>query len=171
MPIVVFCHGLESNPHGSKVQALRGAGFDVVAPDFQGQNLAARVATLAPVLLANPDVVLVGSSYGGLTALCGAIRHVADGGPLRGLVLCAPALHWPEPPADALDLAPPCRVIVIHGRRDDVVPARVSEDYAAKHPAVRLVLVDDEHRLKESMAVMLAATRSFVDGVAFDQAQ
>lgn len=167
MPIVVFCHGLESNPHGSKVQALRGAGFEVVAPDFQGQNLAARVATLLPVLHAAPDVVLVGSSYGGLTALCGAILHAAAGGRLRGLVLCAPALHWREPPADALDLAPPCPTICIHGRRDDVVPVQASEDWAAQQPGVRLVLVDDEHRLKESMPVMLAATRSFVDEAEF----
>jgi len=168
MPIVVFCHGLESNPHGTKVQALRAAGFEVVAPDFQGQDLGARVATLMPVLHATPDCVLVGSSYGGLAALCGAIRHAANGGVLRGLVLCAPALHWREPPADGLlDVAPVVPTIVIHGRRDEVVPVRASEEWAAQFPDVRLVLVDDMHRLKASMDVIVAATRSFVDGVPF----
>lgn len=167
MPTVVFCHGLESNPHGTKVQALRGAGFDVVAPDFQGQDLAARVATLGPVLRATDDVVLVGSSYGGITALIGAIRHVEAGGRVHGLVLCAPALGHVEPPADAMRLYPPAPTILIHGRMDDVVPARVSEDFAAAFPDVRLVLVDDEHRLKASIDVILAATRSFVDGTPF----
>lgn len=164
MPIVVFCHGLESNPHGSKVQALRAAGFEVVAPDFQGQDLATRVATLLPVLHDAPDVVLVGSSYGGLAALCGAIRHVGAGGRLRGLVLCAPALHWREPPAD-VELPPPVPTVVIHGVRDEVVPDAASEAFAARYPdTVKLVLVDDEHRLKESMAEILAATRGFVHG-------
>ena len=45
---VIFCHGLEGGPHGSKYQALVAAGLEVVAPDFQGQDLAARVATLSP---------------------------------------------------------------------------------------------------------------------------
>jgi pimeloyl-ACP methyl ester carboxylesterase len=171
MPTVVFCHGLESSPHGSKFQALRGAGFDVVSPDFQGQNLAARVATLEPVLRATPDVVLVGSSYGGITALCGAIRHVEAGGLVRGLVLCAPALGRFEAPADSMRLYPPAPTILIHGRADDVVPARVSEEFAAAHPSVQLVLVDDEHRLKQSIAVIVAATRSFVDGTPFVHAQ
>lgn len=165
MPIVVFCHGLESNPHGSKVQALRAAGFEVVAPDFQGQNLAARVETLMPVLRGAPDVVLVGSSYGGLAALYGGILHVAAGGRLRGLVLCAPALHWREPPADVLLLRePPAPTIVIHGRRDEVVPVAASEAWAGGFPEVELVLVDDEHRLKESMAAIVTAVRRFVDG-------
>ena len=69
---VLFCHGLESSPHGRKVQALRAAGLEVIAPDFQGQNLAARVATLLPVLREQPDALVVGSSYGGITALCAA---------------------------------------------------------------------------------------------------
>jgi pimeloyl-ACP methyl ester carboxylesterase len=167
MPTVVFCHGLESSPHGSKYQALRAAGFHVVSPDFQGQGLAARVATLAPVLAAEPDVVIVGSSYGGLTALCGAIRHVEAGGVVRGLVLCAPALLWREPPADAMRLYPPAPTIVVHGRGDEVVPVHGSEAFAADHPGVRLVLVDDAHRLAASIDVIVAATRSFVDGAAF----
>ncbi|HEY0132635.1 MAG TPA: hypothetical protein VGB85_01110, partial [Nannocystis sp.] len=59
---VIFCHGLESSPHGRKYQALVEAGLDVISPDFQGQDLAARVATLEPVLRGAVDPVLVGSS-------------------------------------------------------------------------------------------------------------
>ena len=33
--MIIFAHGLEGSPNGSKIRALRNAGFDVVAPDFQ----------------------------------------------------------------------------------------------------------------------------------------
>jgi pimeloyl-ACP methyl ester carboxylesterase len=161
---VIFCHGLESGPHGRKYQALVAAGFAVQSPDFRGQNLAARVATLVPVLRAAEGSVLVGSSYGGITALCAAIQHVEAGGSLRGLLLCAPALGRIEPPADAMRLYPPAPTILIHGKNDDVVPARVSEDFAAAHPQVKLMLVDDDHSLASSLDLIITATRSLIDG-------
>lgn len=161
---VVFCHGLEGSPQGYKARALRAAGLPVVAPDFTGQNLAARVATLLPVLAAHPGCTLVGSSYGGLAALCGAVLHARAGGTLRGLVLCAPALGLVEAPADALDLAPPCPTAILHGRRDALVPAAHSEAYAAAHPGVALELLDDEHVLAGSMDRIVAAVRRVHDG-------
>lgn len=156
---VVFCHGLEGSPQGKKAQTLRAAGLDVVAPDFTGMQLAARVATLLPVLAAHPDCTLVGSSYGGLTALCGAILHARAGGRVRGLVLCAPALFRAEPPADTLELVAPCPTIVIHGLRDALIPASLVEAWAAAQPAVRLQLVDDEHVLAGSLSLIAAAAR------------
>ncbi|MBA3545945.1 MAG: alpha/beta hydrolase [Nannocystis sp.] len=159
---VLFCHGLESSPQGRKVQALRAAGLEVIAPDFQGQNLAARVATLLPVLRAHPDALVIGSSYGGITALCAAILHSEAGGSVRGLLLCAPALGRYESPADALRLYPPAPTVILHGRRDSVVPVQVSEDFAAAHPEVRLELVDDDHRLNASLERMLALTHELL---------
>jgi len=159
---VLFCHGLESSPHGRKVQALRAAGLEVIAPDFQGQDLAARVATLLPVLRAHPDALVVGSSYGGIAALCGAILHTEAGGRCRGLLLCAPALGRYEPPADAMRLYPPVPTVILHGRRDSVVPARVSEEFAAEHPEVRLELIDDEHALNGSLDRIIALTRELL---------
>lgn len=161
---VVFCHGLEGSPQGRKAQALRAAGLDLVAPDFTGMNLAARVATLMPELAAHDGCVLVGSSYGGLAALCGAILHTRAGGTIRGLVLCAPALTLHEPPADALDLAPPCPTILIHGLRDELFPAAAIEAWAAVHPRVRLDLVDDAHVLAGSLARIVAAARELEQG-------
>ena len=161
---VIFCHGLEGGPHGSKYQALVAAGLEVVAPDFQGQDLAARVATLEPVLRATTDPVLVGSSFGGITALCAAIRFVEAGGALRGIVLCAPALAIHQPPADAMRLYPPAPTVIIHGLRDEVVPASVSQGFALAHPEVQLLLVDDEHRLAGSVERIVAVTRAMVLG-------
>jgi pimeloyl-ACP methyl ester carboxylesterase len=161
---VIFCHGLESSPHGRKYQELVAAGLDVVSPDFQGQNLAARVATLLPVLRAHPGAVVVGSSYGGITALCAAVQYVEAGGRLRGLLLCAPALGHAEAPADAMRLYPPAPTVIIHGRGDVVVPASVSEDFAAAHPEVRLELVDDEHTLSNSIERIVAVAREMAAG-------
>lgn len=158
---VVFCHGLEGSPHGKKARTLRAAGLDVVAPDFSGQDLAARVATLLPVLAAHDGCVLIGSSYGALAALCGAILHTRAGGRVRGLVLCAPALIVHEPPVDDTGLAPPCPTILIHGRRDALIPVAAIEAYAAAHPAVRLELRDDDHLLTGSLDRMVVAARAF----------
>lgn len=158
---VVFCHGLEGSPQGKKAQALRAAGLDVVAPDFTGQDLAARVATLLPVLAAHPGCTLVGSSYGGLAALCGAILHTRAGGRIRGLVLCAPALLRSEPPADVTGLAPPCPTICIHGRRDALIPVDLVEAWAARHANVALELRDDEHVLANSLDRIVAAAAQF----------
>ncbi len=164
---VLFCHGLESSPTGRKYQALRAAGFAVESPDFRGQDLAARVATLRPHLHGDAELVLVGSSYGGITALCAAIQHVEAGGRLRGLLLCAPALGRYEPPADAMRLWPPARTIILHGRGDEIVPLQVSQAFAAEHPEVQLVVVDDGHTLAGSVGAIVAATRSLVDGAPF----
>lgn len=161
MPLI-FCHGLESSPHGRKYQALLAAGLSPIAPDFQGQHLAARILTLLPVLRAHEDAVLVGSSYGGITALCAAIQHVEAGGRVRGLVLCAPALARFEAPADRIRLYPPAPTIIIHGRHDDVVPAQVSVEFAEEFPEVRLELVDDDHRLSASIDRMIALTRAMI---------
>ncbi len=168
---ILFCHGLESGPHGRKYQALVAAGLAVDSPDFRGQNLAARVATLTPLLRAASDPVLVGSSYGGITALCAAVLHAEAQDPaktaLRGLLLCAPALGRFEPPADTLRLYPPTRTIIIHGRRDEIVPVGVSEAFAAGHPEIQLVVVDDDHSLAGSIDRIVAATRCLVDGAPF----
>jgi hypothetical protein len=51
---------------------------------------------------------------------------------------------------------------VIHGRGDDVVPPRVSVEFAAAHPAVQLVLVDDAHDLAGSLDLIVAATRALL---------
>lgn len=162
---VIFCHGLESAPHGRKYAALKAAGLPVHAPDFQGMDLAARVAALEPILrAAAAPPVLVGSSYGGITAVCAALR---TGAPLAGLVLCAPALARAEPPADSMQLRAPGPTIVIHGIRDQVIPIAVSRAFAATGDQITLVEVDDDHSLAGSLELIVRATRSFAEGVPF----
>ncbi|WP_224360529.1 alpha/beta hydrolase [Hyalangium versicolor] len=103
LPIrVLFIHGLESHPQGSKVRILREQGFDVVAPDMQmavlqfkrrnsvlRQLLRLPETWLAGVVIGISSVLcIVGSSVLGLTAtiLLGLIW-----GAVRGRALVAKA--------------------------------------------------------------------------------
>ncbi len=66
------------------------------------------------------------------------------------------AMRMPEAPAV------PCPTLIIHGRRDQIVPIDCSRDYAASHPNVRLLEVDDDHALVSSMERVAAeVTRVF----------
>lgn len=158
MPNIVFLHGLESGPGGHKPTVLKQK-HTVTAPELPtreamahlSRELSALPAEIAAaplrvaaeaVAAAKPDVV-VGSSFGGgiAAALSGW------GGPL---VLMAPAAEklfrvtsLPKRPG---------RVVVIHGRRDDIVPCDDSVRLAAQSECdVALWLVDDDHRLKASV--------------------
>jgi pimeloyl-ACP methyl ester carboxylesterase len=153
---VVFCHGLESAPQGKKFRALVEAGYDVVAPDCQGLVLLERVDLVRRVVqgYAEPPL-LVGSSYGGLTALVAAAELAGRGIVVPGLVLCAPALDLSEPPVDTTPIRVVAPTTIIHGTRDDVVPISVSREFASRHQ-VELIEVDDDHRLAESLDVLVS---------------
>lgn len=153
---VLFCHGLESGPHGSKYRALVDAGYNVLAPDCRGMNLKQRVALVADILKVERPFV-VGSSYGGITAILAA---VTAGVTLPGLVLCAPALEREEEPntdPGSLPLVGP--TVIVHGVSDEVIPLGVSESYASRTGAT-LVRVQDGHRLENSVPEILNALRS-----------
>ena len=161
--MIIFAHGLEGSPNGSKIRSLRDAGFEVVAPDFQGMVLAERVDLLEEICLeyASQQPVLAGSSYGGLTAAIVAMR-MPDA--FRGLLLCAPALHLAEPPVDdeTVLIAPNgLKTIIIHGLEDDIVPISCSIEYASRssNEIVAFHQVDDGHRLAESHRKIIDAAQ------------
>jgi pimeloyl-ACP methyl ester carboxylesterase len=157
---VLYAHGLEGRPDGRKARTLRAAGIEVVAPDGRSLPLAERIAHLERALAGLDRPVLVGSSYGGLAALVLAARHPNA---VRGLVLCAPALIWREPPVtdpDALVVDPGLPCTVLHGLRDDVVPVAASRRLVERSPHVQLVERDDDHRLTDSLDLLLATVQS-----------
>ena len=165
---IIFCHGLESGPQGRKYHALVGAGIELTSPDFRGLALAARVDKLTAILSELDAPLLVGSSYGGITALCASINHAASGGAIGGMLLLAPALARAEPPALTMTLAPPTSVTIIHGHRDQVVPLEVSRSFATRYPErVTLVEVDDDHSLAASIDFIVAATQALSCGAPF----
>ena len=155
---LVFLHGLESGPYGSKWRSLQELGT-VISPDCQGlSSLDERMGVIEAALAGHDDLLLVGSSFGGLAALQ-YIQNAEQASKVKGLVLCAPALHCPE----MLNIvAPPtCPTWLLHGLDDDVVPADVVVAYALRY-RVPTVLVRDGHRLQQSTDVMMRLVKNIL---------
>ena len=161
--MLIFAHGLEGSPEGSKVIALRAAGIDVTAPDCRGQPLASRMLKMRAVCDAHPQTpfVLAGSSYGGL---CVAAIAPAIATRLSGLLLLAPALGHREDDIVGDALRPPEGVstVVVHGTRDTICAPSFSEAYVAQSSQARLVSVDDAHRLLGSLDVIVREARALL---------
>lgn len=139
---VLFVHGLEGNPQGSKARFL-AEHFDALTPAMDTSSFEGSIETIRAALASHQPEVLVGSSFGGAVAL--ALLQVGlFSGPT---LLLAPAAR-----AYDLELAlpPNVRVIIAHGTRDDVVPPDDSRALAetGSPGLVELVMVDDEHRLQ-----------------------
>lgn len=147
--LVVFAHGKESGPWGTKITRLagtaRGRGFEVISPDYShSPDPRARVAQLLELApRARSALVLVGSSMGGFVSAFAspALRPQA-------LMLIAPAFYFPgydeEPPP------PPPINAVVHGWSDEVVPVDRALRYARQHRA-SLHLLDGGHTLTERL--------------------
>jgi pimeloyl-ACP methyl ester carboxylesterase len=148
VPLVIFSHGQESGPWGTKIQAMARAvqsiGWRAVSIDYRGiVDPDARVERLVAECgkLAGPRV-LVGSSMGGHVATAAASQVRA-----LGLFVLAPAYYIEEwqvetPPA------PDIPIVIVHGWRDEVVPVENSIRYARECRAT-LHVVDGDHRLTD----------------------
>ena len=144
---ILFLHGLESGPHGSKYQALKAVFSSVVAPDCSGINDEAERLRVIRQTTDNikGQFLVVGSSMGGLMAL---LLQQSCPERIAGMVLCAPALT--RPAAANLDLTRLPPTYVIHGTRDEVIPLEVSRRFGDN-----LIVVADDHRLGKSLPVIL----------------
>ncbi|AFY71748.1 protein of unknown function UPF0227 [Thalassoporum mexicanum PCC 7367] len=60
---------------------------------------------------------------------------------------------------------PAVPILIIHGIHDDVIPPRLSEDYASKYANVELKLVDSDHRLadREMLLFLWQSVRNFLE--------
>lgn len=149
--LVVFAHGKESGPWGSKIKHLaaiaREQGFAVESPDYShSHNPQHRVQQLLDLSPQAERLVLVGSSMGGYVSAmaCTVLRPDA-------LLLMAPALYF-----DGFDEDPghcPADTVVIHGWADDVVPVERAIRFAQSRRA-QLHVLDDGHRLVGSLELI-----------------
>ena len=87
---------------------------------------------------------------------------------LRGLLLLAPALHYPEPPNDnpeelvAPDSVP---VTIIHSTTDDIVPISASKNYIERSGNnVQLIEVEDSHVLEKSIELIISEAKKLLNG-------
>lgn len=150
MTSVVFSHGQESGPWGTKIMAMaelaKSLGCHVESIDYQGiADPTERVEKLIAECTDMQDqLVLVGSSMGGHVATAAAA-------PLRaaGLFVLAPAYFMPG--FEELTPTPPdIPTCIVHGWNDDIVPVENSIRYAASCNA-ELHVVDGDHRLTEKI--------------------
>ncbi|EDY87611.1 alpha/beta superfamily hydrolase [gamma proteobacterium HTCC5015] len=155
MKHLVFSHGLESGPWGTKIRALaevaKAQGWRVDSLDYRGEyNPEARVQQLVEYCRSDDRYrraarrVLVGSSMGGYVSTVAAQELPASLRP-DGLFLLAPAFYMGPYKHQQLT-APAQHIEIVHGWRDDVVPFENSLRYARQHECA-LHMVDDEHRL------------------------
>jgi len=158
---VVFSHGKESGPWGSKITAMaavvRDFGAAVESVDYRGMDdPGERVQKLIGVAAALKEpAVLVGSSMGGHVSAAAAARVHA-----RGVFLLAPAFYMPGFEAHTpQDVAAP--TVIVHGWRDAIVPVENSIRWAREHRAALHVLNSD-HRLEDQIEPICGLLRDFL---------
>lgn len=162
--LVVFSHGKESGPDGTKIQAMRAIaeelGFKTVSIDYTACKDEVERKVLLRSYLSNQvgRIILVGSSMGGYVSAA-----LANEFELSALFLLCPALSLAgydpvvyQPMTD--------NIVLVHGWNDDVVPFESSIDFARKHKAT-LHLVEDGHRLRESIPQLQKWLEHLLDSV------
>ena len=154
---ILFLHGKESKPGGTKAKHLESCGHVVINPYLPSDNFA-ESTHIAQTAFENedPDVV-VGSSRGGAVALAMDTKD-AD------VVLIAPA--WNH--RDELDIpksvkyTSPSTTRILHCREDEVVRYEDSE-YLAEVLGTEITECGENHRMSDEDA--LATLAEIVDGL------
>ena len=164
MTTVIFSHGQESGPWGTKILAMADAvkalGCNADSIDYQGiADPTERVQKLVAEC-AQPDdtLLLVGSSMGGHVATAAA----ADLG-AAGLFVLAPAYFIPGY-EDLTPEPPKIPIEIVHGWHDDVVPVENSIRFAASCAAT-LHIVDGDHRLTANIDEINYYLQRFVESI------
>ena len=165
MTTVVFSHGQESGPWGTKIRAMaelvKGLGCAAESIDYQGiadptERVEKCVRECADI---DDQLILVGSSMGGHVATAAAERVGAI-----GLFVLAPAYYMEG--YEALTPPPPdLPICIVHGWHDDIVPVDNSIRYARDCSAT-LHIVDGDHRLTGNIDAINEYLRQFIEGIA-----
>ncbi len=149
MSTPLFLHGLDSSTQGTKARWFREYFPQVRMRDYTG-DLSQRLAQLEEQVQGLEELILVGSSFGGLMATCFAIRYPER---CKRLVLLAPALNFGEYRAPTIKITVP--TLVIMGRHDTVCPPHLVQPQAeATFSQLELRIKDDDHMLHASFPVL-----------------
>jgi pimeloyl-ACP methyl ester carboxylesterase len=147
---LVFIHGLESTAQGAKGQFFAKNFPGMIIEDYMG-DFSNRMRKLNSILAGRKNLIIVGSSYGGLMAVQYAMKNENR---VKKLILLAPALNLPEfKPDDKKQLLMP--VIIYHGTQDDVVNPQVVRDIAVKYfHNLEHHFVEDDHPLHQTFPLL-----------------
>jgi len=150
---VIFSHGKESGPWGTKIKRLakiaRKHTCEVDSLDYRAyQNPDDRVYQLLNYLNdEKEEFILVGSSMGGYVSLVVSEKVMS-----KGLFLLAPALFLGG--YQKQDYRIKCADIeIIHGWQDEVIPYQNSVKFA-KNVDCSLHLISGDHRLNCSLEIV-----------------
>ena len=161
MTTVIFSHGQESGPWGTKIKAMaamvKELGYRADSIDYQGiADPTERVGKLVAECHGIDDaLILVGSSMGGHVATAAAEKVNA-----AGLFVLAPAYYMPG--YEELTPPPPgIPICIVHGWHDGVVPVDNSIRFARQCNA-ELHLIDSDHRLTDNVVEIVAYLKRFI---------
>ena len=151
MTSMVFLHGKESGPGGTKARWLH-ENYGAITPPMATETVEGALPTARAAIEAHRPEVVVASSFGGAVA----VTLLREGAIRVPVVLIAPA-------ANKLGvenaLPPGTRAVILHGDRDDVVPVEDSVALARTGgPGVTLHIVEGgDHRLNTLLGPPLQA--------------
>ena len=161
MTTVIFSHGQESGPWGTKIRAMaelvKGMGCSADSIDYQGiADPTERVEKCVRECASFGDpLILVGSSMGGHVATAAAARVNA-----AGLFVLAPA-YYMEGYEELTPAPPDVPICIVHGWHDDIVPVDNSIRFARRCSA-NLHIVDGDHRLTENIDEINEYLKQFI---------
>jgi predicted esterase len=164
MTTVIFSHGQESGPWGTKIRAMaalvRELGCTADSIDYQGiADPTERVEKCIRECASIEDrLLLVGSSMGGHVATAAAASLGA-----AGLFVLAPA-YYMEGYEDLTPDPPDMPICIVHGWHDDIVPVENSIRFAQPCSAT-LHIVDGDHRLTANIAEINEYLKQFVQHI------
>jgi pimeloyl-ACP methyl ester carboxylesterase len=142
----IFIHGLESNNQGTKAVYFRKNFPGMLTPNFPG-SLEERMAALRDHLSGKSDIILVGSSFGGLMASIFAMENEER---VKRLILLAPAINLVEFMLYR-DREIHLPVLMYHGRQDEVIPLEDVRKVARQvFSDLTFHAVEDDHYLHKT---------------------
>lgn len=150
MHTIIFSHGKESGPYGTKISLLievaKIFNFQTTSIDYRKcKNVNERVDLLRETVqqYKGGKIILVGSSMGGYVSTV-----IASEIAINGLFLMCPALYLPRYDIQTYPIKTQ-HVEIIHGWNDDIVPHENSIKFGKLNSAT-LHIVNDNHRLSNS---------------------
>lgn len=142
---LLFLHGLDSSGQGTKGKWFAEHFPEMLIHDYHG-TLDQRLAQLQAVCGKDRNLILVGSSFGGLMATCFAL-HCRE--QCKRLILLAPALNFDSytPPQKKLQV--PTQLII--GKEDTVTPPDLVLPLAEQtFSRLSTAVLEDDHMLHAS---------------------
>ncbi|MEA3547400.1 MAG: YqiA/YcfP family alpha/beta fold hydrolase [Thermodesulfobacteriota bacterium] len=144
----IFLHGLDSSSKGRKGRFFRAHFPDMLVPDFSG-DLQSRMTQLNSILNKISNIIMIGSSYGGLMA---TLYAMSNENRVKKIILLAPALNFAEF-AQLADRKISVPTWIYLGSRDEVTPLVEVKSAAMKtFSKLKFLVSDDDHFLRRTFA-------------------